>query len=95
MPIIPHFSNECLRLINKNIEIKWPKFEEKFLVEEFTNIVVQVNGKKRGLLKTKRNTNEEEIIEMIKGQKNISKYIDNEQIKKKIFIPNKLINIIL
>ena len=95
MPIIPHFSNECLRLINKNIEIKWPKFEEKFLVEEFTNIVVQINGKKRGLLKTKRNTNEEEILKMIKGQKNISKYIDNEQIKKKIFIPNKLINIIL
>ena len=94
-PIIPHITNECLKQLNFNKEIKWPEFDEKLLIEEFTNIVVQINGKKRGLLKTKINSNEEVIFSLIKKEKNIYKYIGQNEIKKKIFIQNKLINIII
>ena len=95
MPIIPHLSNECLKLLNINKNISWPRYDKKFLVEQYVNIVVQINGKKRGLLKSERNTKQEEVEEMIKKEKNISKYLTNQKIKKKIFIPNKLINIII
>ena len=57
--------------------------------------MIQVNGKKRGLLRIKRDTDQEEIIKLIKEEKNISKYIINFEIKKKIFVPNRLINFIL
>ena len=95
MPVVPHLSNECIKLLNNKGEVKWPTIDEKFLIEDYTNIVVQINGKKRGLLKTEKNINEDKILEIIKKDKNMLKYIDGNQIKKKIFIPNRLINLIM
>tara|TARA_B100001057_G_scaffold455785_1_gene502585 strand:- start:1647 stop:4184 length:2538 start_codon:yes stop_codon:yes gene_type:complete len=95
MPVIPHLSNECIKLLGFKSEVKWPSFDEKFLIDDFSNIVVQINGKKRGILKAEKNIDENKIIEMINKDKNIFKYLDGNQIKKKIFIPNRLINIII
>ena len=94
MPIIPHFSEECLSMINCN-KVEWPGYDLSLIKEEIINIVVQINGKKRGLIQTKINTNEIEIIEILKSDENLKKYIDNKKIKKQIFIKNKLINILL
>ena len=93
-PIIPHFSNECLEIINvKNIN--WPKYDDDFLKEELINLVIQINGKKRGLIKTKRDQTENEIMNLIKKDEKIMKYFQNNEIKKNIYIKNKLINIII
>ncbi len=96
MPVIPHFTSECLKEIEIKIEeISWPSFDESLILEEKINLVVQINGKKRALLNIKRDLEEEKILEEIKKDKNLLKYIENISIKKKIFIPNKLINIII
>ena len=95
LPIIPHFSNECLSLLGEKKNIKWPKYDESIIEEDFVNIVVQINGKKRGLIKTKKNINENEVLENIKKENNIMKYLKDLKIRKKIYIPNKLINIII
>ena len=95
MPIIPHFSNECLKLINVNEDYNWPNYDERLLVEDFVNIVIQINGKKRGLINVKKNIIEDEILEIINKDINMEKYLKNSVIKKKIFIQNKLINIII
>ena len=95
MPVIPHFSNECLELLEDEQEIKWPKIDEKFLIEENINFVVQINGKKRGLIKVNRDISEDDIIKLVKENNEINKYIKNQELKKKIFVPNKLINIII
>ena len=95
MPVLPHLSNECLKLLQIDDEIDWPEYDEIILKEQNINLVIQVNGKKRGLLKVKRDTDQEEIIKLIKEEKNIAKYIINFEIKKKIFVPNRLINFIL
>ena len=95
MPVIPHFSNECIELLEDEREIKWPKIDEKFLIEENINFVVQINGKKRGLIKVNRDISEDDIIKLVKENNEINKYIKNQELKKKIFVPNKLINIII
>ena len=95
MPIIPHFSNECLSLLGTRDNIKWPNYDKVIIEEDFVNIVVQINGKKRGLIKTKKNIQENIILENIKKEKNIMKHLNNLEIKKKIYIQNKLINIIV
>ena len=64
MPIIPHFSNECLRSLNST-DIKWPSYDVSFLKEEKINLVVQINGKKRALLKLMPNIKEDELFEII------------------------------
>ena len=97
MPIIPHFSNECLKSFTSNAEVnfKWPKHNEAVLIEDFINIVIQINGKKRGLIKIKKNVSESDLFEVVKKEQNINKYLDKQVIKKKIYIQNKLMNIIV
>ena len=93
-PFIPHFSNECLNTINEN-QINWPKISKEDLIEEDINFVVQINGKKRAILKVKRDVVEKEILEIIKTNLEIEKFLKDQSIKKSIFVPNRLINIIL
>ena len=93
-PFIPHFSNECLNTINEN-KINWPKISKKDLIEENINFVVQINGKKRAILNVKRDVVEKEILEIIKTNLEIEKFLKDQKIKKSIFVPNRLINIIL
>jgi len=94
-PIIPHFSNECLEMLGIKNNLNWPNSKKELLLEKFVNFVVQINGKKRGIIKSKRDTSETELLNLINQDSLISKNINNHQIKKKIFIPNRLINIII
>ncbi len=94
-PIIPHFSSECLKLLGEEKNLKWPEFDQALLEEEFVNIVIQVNGKKRGIIKAKKNIENEELIEKVIKEKTIVKYLEGLNIKKKIYVPNRLINIII
>jgi len=93
-PFIPHFSNECLNTINEN-QINWPKISKEDLIEEDINFVVQINGKKRAILRIKRDVVEKEILEIIKTNLEIEKFLKDQTIKKSIFVPNRLINIII
>ena len=93
-PILPHFANECLSMINAK-NLKWPEYDTSMLKEETINVVVQINGKKRGLIQTKPNIAEEKLFEIIKNDDKIIKYFDQKKIKKKIYIKDKLLNIII
>ena len=94
-PIIPHFSSECLKLLGEEKNLKWPEYNQALLEEEFIDIVIQINGKKRGLIKVKKNIESEELVEKVKNEKNIMKYLNGTSIKKKIYVTNRLINIIV
>ena len=93
-PVVPHFANECLTTI-KAKNIKWPDYDITMLKEDSINIVIQINGKKRGLVQTKPNINEEKLFEIIKNDEKIMKYLNQNNIKKKIYIKDKLLNIII
>ena len=93
-PIVPHFSNECLEALNIK-DAKWPEYDETILKENIINIVVQINGKKRGLVKTKLNIAEEKLFEIIKNDETLTKYLNQKEFKKRIYIKNKLMNIII
>ena len=93
-PFIPHFSNECLNIINED-QINWPAVAEEDLIEEKVNFVVQINGKKRAILNIKRDMIENDIIEIIKINTEVEKFFKEQKIKKSIFVPNRLINIII
>ena len=96
MPILPHLSNECFESIGKDkVEINWPKYNEKYIKEEASIVVIQINGKKRGLVNAKLDLLEDDIMKLIKDDKNLNKYLVDKEIKKKIYIKNKLINIII
>ena len=84
-PIIPHFSNECLELLEITGDIIWPSYDEKYLEETNVNIVIQINGK-RGLIKIDKDTSEQTILEHVCNDKNLIKYIENNKIKNKYIL---------
>jgi leucyl-tRNA synthetase len=93
-PVIPHFSNECMVMLSVNENILWPKINEKFLLEENIKFIIQFNGKTRKIIISKKGTGEDLLLKKIKEDSKLNEFFDNKDIKKKIFIPNKLINII-
>ena len=95
LPTLPHFGNECLDNLKTGKDIFWPQFDPKLTIDDEIAFVVQINGKKRGLILSKRDTDQKQLFEMIMKEKNISKYINEKKIQKKIFVPNKLINILV
>ena len=93
-PFIPHFTNECLDNIDQK-QLSWPKVSKEEIVEEEINFVVQINGKKRSILKTKRDMSESEVLDEIKSNNETKKLLKDQKIEKTIFVSNRLINIIL
>ena len=72
-----------------------PDYDDKLTKEDKINLVVQINGKKRGLIPLDPDKTEEEILEITRKDKQIVKYLQDNQIKKSIYIKNKLLNIIV
>jgi len=92
MPLTPHLAHECCEQINK--KIYWPKFDSTLLKEENCTIVIQVDGKKRGILEMPENSEEEIVIKKSKEIDNVSKHISNATTIKSIYIRNRLLNFI-
>ena len=94
-PVIPHFANECLEILNYKKKLIWPMYNKNLIQEDEVNIVIQINGKKRELVRSQRGITEENLLKLVMNNNKLNKYLDNKPIKKKIYIKDKLINIIL
>ena len=92
LPLTPHLAHECCKKINK--KLYWPKYDPKLLEEENCKIVIQVDGRKRGILETPINTEEKTIVKKSKQISNVLRHVENSIIIKNIYIKNKLINFI-
>ena len=95
-PFAPHMTEELWEINNfspKFVDASWPSHDESALVKQFINLPVQINGKMRGTVEVSQSMTQEEIVEFIKLDANISKYV-TAPIKKVILVPNRIINII-
>ena len=93
-PFIPHLISECLEDLNYE-DKNWPSYEEKYLEQNEVDIVIQINGKKRSMIKVKKDTDKEKILIQAKKDEKVIKNLDNKDIFKYIYIENRLINLII
>jgi leucyl-tRNA synthetase len=93
--VLPHFSNECLAMMGDKENLNWPTYDEKFIEESIVPIVIQINGKKRGIIYAKKDLEENELFDEIKKNEKISKYTDETKIQKRIYVKNKIMNLII
>ena len=75
-------------------KIQWPKGNKSLLEDQEVTLVVQINGKKRGLIVAKKDLSEKDILMKAKKIENIQKNLENKKIVKNIFVKNKIINFI-
>jgi len=95
---IPHIANECYSNITGRDDLHnqiWPKFDSELLNDNKKFIiVVQINGKKRALIEADANDNEENILNKSLKIKNIQTILSSKKIKNKIYVKNKILNIV-
>ena len=95
IPIVPHLAYECLNDFGQINDLAWPDVDNKYLKDDKKNIVIQINGKKRGVLEIMTDADEKSLLEKIKKSVEFKKYIDDKTLIKTIFVKNRLINLIV
>jgi len=82
-------------ILGENQFQNWPKVNNKYLENEIVNIVIQINGKKRGVINVNKDINESNLIKEIKKDDKLNKFFDVNKISKTFFVKNRLMNILL
>ena len=97
MPFTPHFTSECLNELSEDPlkDLHWPKIDKNLLQTKKVNIVVQINGKKREVLNLENNISEKEVMNIVLKNNKLNKFLEEKKISKKIFVQNRLINLIV
>ena len=94
-PVVPHFTSECLEDLKLNPFQKWPEVDKNLIKKDIVEYVIQINGKKRAILKYMKDIGQEELMKEIMNNKSTKKIIENKKINKCFFVKNRLINILI
>lgn len=97
-PFAPHMTEQLWADLGHQQSIHvsdWPVWDEKKLVSELMTIVVQVNGKLRASIEVPTSITEDEIKQIASQQENVLAHTKDKQIIKTIYVPNKLVNIVV
>ncbi|KKT15733.1 MAG: Leucine-tRNA ligase, partial [Parcubacteria group bacterium GW2011_GWB1_43_6] len=74
---------------------KWPEFSEKMLKKDTITLIIQINGRVRDIIEVKAGISEREAKELTLTRERVKKYLSDKEVKKVIFVAEKLINIVI
>eukprot|EP01023_Acetabularia_acetabulum_P019501 TRINITY_DN1993_c0_g1_i3.p5 TRINITY_DN1993_c0_g1~~TRINITY_DN1993_c0_g1_i3.p5 ORF type:complete len:150 (-),score=43.27 TRINITY_DN1993_c0_g1_i3:1117-1566(-) len=99
-PYAPHIAEELWEMLcgagGESIAYQmWPEVDEKLLVADVVKMVVQVNGKVRGTMEVEPGIEKDAALEMANELENVKKFVDGKEVKKMIFVPGKIVNIVV
>jgi leucyl-tRNA synthetase len=96
-PIVPHVCNELWRALGHGEELMdtpWPRYDPDAIVRDTVELVVQVNGKKRGEISVSQGADSSDIEEQALRNENVARFV-GDGVKKVIVVPGKLVNIVV
>lgn len=97
-PFAPHITEELnkevLKIREELIYSEWPTYDEKYLVKDEIEVIVQVNGKLRAKLNVEPNLSDELLEELALKEDNVLRHIEGKTIRKVIVIKNRVVNIV-
>lgn len=97
-PFAPHFSEELWSLMGKEVSVhdsQWPSYDEKALVLDEVDVVIQINGKVRDKITVSKDITKDELEKEALSLEKIVKGTEGKQVVKVIVIPGKLVNIVV
>ena len=97
-PFAPHFAEECNLLLGGNPNLTYQPFPVAnpiYLIDEAVTYVIQVNGKVRGKIELEKDIAKDHVISQAKTLENVQKHIEGKKVLKEIFVPKKLLNIVV
>jgi leucyl-tRNA synthetase len=96
-PLAPHITEELWMLLGHTgsiVDAGWPEYDENKLVEETIKVIFQVNGKYRGDAQLPADASKNDAIAAAKAHERISAHINGKTIKREIYVPGKIVNIV-
>ncbi|MDC3180979.1 leucine--tRNA ligase [Gammaproteobacteria bacterium] len=93
-PLAPHLATYCADKLGYT-ELKWPSTDTDAIAKAKVEISIQVNGKMRGRIKINPSDAKEQILEDAKTVPSIEKHLENQTIIKVIYIPSRMLNIVV
>ncbi|MEO8200850.1 MAG: leucine--tRNA ligase [Gemmatimonadota bacterium] len=97
-PIAPHFAEENWERLGHTtsiFEAKWPTWDTELMIEGTVDIVIQVSGRTRSKIAVGRGAAEDEVLEAARRDETTRRFIDGKEVRKVIYVPNRLINIVV
>ena len=97
-PFAPHITEELWQELGHSDTIHvdhWPKWDEKYLASDTMTIIVQVNGKLRAKLELPADADKDIVEQAALADENVIKFTSNKPPKKVIYVPKKLVNIVV
>ena len=97
-PIVPHVCHELWHQLGHAdavVNAPWPRADEEALTEDAIEIVLQVNGKLRGRLSVQPDAPEDAIVTLALADANVQRFIDGKTIRRSIYVPGKLVNVVV
>jgi len=97
-PITPHICHHLWRELGFGEDIltaEWPEHEPEALIEEEIELVVQVNGKKRGDVRVPRDADKAAIEKLVLADPGVQKFVAGQAIKKVVVVPGRLVNVVV
>ncbi len=97
-PFAPHITEEIWERIGNTgsiTNVAWPEFDEELVRDEVIELPVQVNGKLRATIKVAPDLSEDDAKERALADSNIQKHLDGKEIKKTIYVPGRMINLVV
>ncbi len=97
-PFAPHLSEELWERLGHHKSLTrrpWPEYDPAKLVESTMELPVQVNGKVRDKIAVAVDASEEQILEVALKAEKVQPWIDGKQIRKKLYVPQKLVNLVV
>jgi leucyl-tRNA synthetase len=96
-PMTPHLAEELWEQLGHQNGLSaeaWPQFSEELARENEVEVVIQINGRVRGKLKVPAGAAQDEVVALTKADAGAATHLANKEIKKIIFVPDKLINLV-
>ena len=97
-PLAPHISEELWEQLGHRESIlkeKWPQYSQKLIEEENFQLIIQINGKVRDKIEVEKGISEKEVKELALSREKVQKWLNNKKPKKVIYIPKRLINLVV
>ena len=97
-PLAPHFAEELWHELGKTTNVyneEWPKVNEKELQGGIIKIPVQVNGKLKTTVEVDAEMDKQEMLKVIKQDEKVQKILEGKDVKKEIYVPGKILNIVV
>jgi leucyl-tRNA synthetase len=97
-PFAPHFAEECWERLGHETSVfdaRWPSWDERLIAAGEVEVVVQVNGKTRGRVMASRDATEARVLPAALADDGVKRFTEGKAIRKVVYVPNRLINIVV